>query len=148
MTETRKEISCGAVIIRVNHGKLQVLVIRQKQGHWCFPKGHVEGSETEHETAAREIKEETGLDVRFLDGFRECTYYSPEPGVEKKVVYFLAEMSGGSEKIQEEELLEMHWASVIDTEALLSYPNDAELFHKAIAFLHKEDPDGVRWPLN
>ena len=86
--------------------------------------------------------------MRFLDGFRECTYYSPEPGVEKKVVYFLAEMTGGSEKIQEEELLEMHWASVIDTEALLSYPNDAELFHKAIAFLHKEDPDGVRWPLN
>ncbi|MEE8808372.1 MAG: NUDIX domain-containing protein [Lactimicrobium sp.] len=147
MSETRKEISCGAVVIRVLDGKLQVLVIRQKQGHWCFPKGHVEGSETEHETAAREIKEETGLDVRFLDGFRECTYYSPAPGVEKKVVYFLAEMAGGKEKIQEEELLEMHWASLLDTEALLSYANDVELFRKAIAFLHKEDPDGVKWPL-
>ena len=55
-----KEKSCGAVIFRRDK-ELQVLIIRQNEGHWCFPKGHVEGDETERETALREVKEETGF---------------------------------------------------------------------------------------
>ena len=80
------EKSCGAVIFR-QAPELEVLIIRQNQGHWCFPKGHVEGNEDETETARREVKEETGLDIRFLGGFREETHYSPREGVEKDVVY-------------------------------------------------------------
>ena len=45
-----KEKSCGAVIFRKQKSELEVLIIRQNEGHWCFPKGHVEGKETEQET--------------------------------------------------------------------------------------------------
>ena len=38
---TKKEKSCGAVIIRRNNETVQYLLIHQVQGHWCFPKGHV-----------------------------------------------------------------------------------------------------------
>ena len=37
------------------------LVLKSTQGHTTLCKGHVEGNETEHETAIREIREETGL---------------------------------------------------------------------------------------
>ena len=57
------EKSCGAIIF----DKDKILVIQQKEGHWGFPKGHVEEGETEVETAIREIKEETNLDVNEDD---------------------------------------------------------------------------------
>ena len=48
-----REKSCGAVIFRKKKD-IEVLVIRQNEGHWCFPKGHVEGEESEQETAQKE----------------------------------------------------------------------------------------------
>lgn len=130
-----KEKSCGALIVRQEDRKTQFLIIRQIQGHWCFPKGHVEGNETEHETAAREIREETGLQVDFIDGFREKTEYSPAPGTVKEVVYFLARPTGGKEKIQKSELKDMAWADPVGALAALTYDSDAELLKKAYAFL-------------
>ena len=58
---TKKEKACGCIIIE--DGK--VLLIKQHQGFWGFPKGHVEDGETEEETAAREVKEETNIDVEI-----------------------------------------------------------------------------------
>ena len=75
----KHEKSCGALTFRTENGARRVLVIRHRHGgHWAFPKGHVEPGETERETL-----EETGVRVRFADGFRETTRYSPARGVEK-----------------------------------------------------------------
>lgn len=142
MTLIRHEKSCGAVIMRRGGDKPQVLLIRQRQGHWCFPKGHVEGSETEHETAAREVLEETGYTISFLDGFREKTIYSPKENTEKEVIYFLAEENGGNPKVQEEEVSEMRWVSLVEAGALMTFDNDAEILHRAVAYLrHHETED-------
>ena len=53
----RKEKSCGAVVYKKEHDNLYYLIIKQSKGHVAFPKGHVEGNETNEETAIREIKE-------------------------------------------------------------------------------------------
>lgn len=132
MTLMKHEKSCGAVILNQITDKPEVLLIRQKQGHWCFPKGHVEEGETEHETAKREVKEETGYDISFIDGFREKTTYSPKEDVEKEVVYFLACKTGGEAKVQEEEVSEIRWVSLIDASALMTYDNDADILRRAV----------------
>ena len=51
------EKSCGAIVYRKYHGNTEILLIKHiNSGHWSFPKrGHVEGDETEEETAKREI---------------------------------------------------------------------------------------------
>lgn len=135
------EKSCGAVIFRQTP-ELEVLIIRQNQGHWCFPKGHVEGNEDETETARREVKEETGLDIRFLGGFREETHYSPREGVEKDVVWFLASPASDTLHRQKEEVAEILWANRLDAAALLTYDNDRQLFRKAVRFIREmEDGD-------
>ena len=60
------EKSCGAIVYRKYHGNTEILLIKHiNSGHWSFPKGHVEGDETEEETAKREIMEETGIDVNL-----------------------------------------------------------------------------------
>lgn len=135
MTLIRHEKSCGAVIMRRGEEKPLVLLIRHRQGHWCFPKGHVEIGETEHETAAREVLEETGYRISFLDGFCEKTKYSPKENTEKEVVYFLAEETGGEPKVQEEEVSEMRWVSLVEAGALMTFANDAEILRRAVAYL-------------
>lgn len=55
------EKSCGAIVIE--DGK--VLLVKHNAGHWDFPKGHVEEGETEFETAIREVKEETNIDIKL-----------------------------------------------------------------------------------
>ena len=91
------EKSCGAVIFEGD----KVLVIQQVKGHWGFPKGHVEDGETEVETAIREIKEETNLDVEIDETHRYIETYRPKEDVEKDVVFFVAKKIGGEIKVQE-----------------------------------------------
>jgi bis(5'-nucleosidyl)-tetraphosphatase len=68
------ETSCGVVL--VNYGT--VLLLQYPQGHWDFPKGHVEDDDHDHHaTARRELAEETGIDqIQFVEGFAEKSEYS------------------------------------------------------------------------
>ena len=85
-----KEKSCGAVIYKIIDNQVYFLVEKMQRGHYALTKGHVENNETEVETATREIKEETNLDVIIDTNFREVISYSPYEGCIKDVVYFIA----------------------------------------------------------
>lgn len=136
-----KEKSCGAVITRRKNNRMEILVIHQIQGHWCFPKGHVEGNDTEEETAQREVLEETGLRISLEDGFRTDTSYSPKPGMMKKVIYFLGHPEAGVEKVQKEELLEEKWVSIAEAYAAITFENDKKILRDAVRFLRERDPE-------
>ena len=117
----KHEKSCGALTFRTENGARCVLVIRHRHGgHWAFPKGHVEPGETERETAARETLE---------------TRYSPARGVEKDVVYFVAEYDGGELRPQPDEVSEARFAPADEAMALLTFDADKRLLALAEAFL-------------
>ncbi|MCR4672721.1 MAG: NUDIX domain-containing protein [Lachnospiraceae bacterium] len=129
------EKSCGAVIYKDENGERKFLLIKQKKGFWSFPKGHVEGEESEHETAAREIREETGLNVAFQQGFRESESYCPRPGVWKQVVFMLARYLDGELRIQEEELMDAGWFTEEEALRMITFENSREIFRKALSRL-------------
>jgi len=133
-TGDKLEKSCGAVVRRRGDDGIRYFLIHQTRGHWGFPKGHVEGTETERETAAREIREETGYAVTFVDGFRRELAYRPKPGVWKTVVYFLADCAGGTERLQAEEVSDGRWCSAAEAETLITFENDRKLLRAAEAF--------------
>lgn len=134
----KQERSCGAVISRKAAQGIEILLIRhQNGGHWAFPKGHVEGSETDEETARREIREETGLLAELDAGFQTSVTYSPKPGVMKDVIYFAATVSGGTEHRQEEEITDMRWASPEEAMALVTFENDRNVLTKYLEYLEK-----------
>lgn len=115
-----------------------VLVIRHENGgHWAFPKGHVEGRETEEQTAAREILEETGLKVKLDTGFRRVVTFSPKPGVLKDVVYFAAESTGGKLKRQKEEVLEMRWLTLGQAMKLATYETDRAVLRAFVNYYNQ-----------
>lgn len=120
------EKSCGAVIYRIQNGVREYLLVLNKKGnakgHWGFPKGHTEANETEFETAAREIFEETGLRVVFTGGVRSVSTYSPREGVTKDAVYFLAVIRDGEKiELQKEEVAEFRWCNVKAANELLTF---------------------------
>lgn len=134
----KHEKSCGALVYRRKGDKTQFLLIQHRNGgHWAYPKGHVEQGENEYQTALREIKEETGLTVDLLQGFRQSVEYSPMPDVEKEVVYFLASPKEDGEGLQgqEEEVMDIRWVDAEDAERLITHDNDQKLMKKAKYFL-------------
>ena len=92
------ERSCGAIVFTRRDGQPLFVVVQEMAGAYSFPKGHMEGDETEEETARREIYEETGLHPQFLPGFRQQDEYdlAERPGFRKRVTYFLAEFENGT----------------------------------------------------
>ena len=69
----KTEKSCGAVVFTVIDSSIKYVIVESKEGYFGFPKGHVEKNETEKETALREIREETGLNVDIIDGLKPKT---------------------------------------------------------------------------
>ena len=133
------EKSCGAVIFAEHGGERLYLLERMLKGHVSLCKGHVEGSETEHETAVREIREETALEVEFIDGFRERIAYSPWPGSMKTVVFFLARAAGTETAAQPEEVSEILWLPEDAALAALTFESDRETLRKASGFLRDHE---------
>ena len=126
------EKSCGAIVYRKFHGNTEILLIKHiNSGHWSFPKGHVENGETEVETAVREIKEETSIDVIIDPTFRETVTYSPKKDTVKVVVYFLAKARNVNFIPQEEEIAEIRWVDISYAGNILSYENDRTIVTRA-----------------
>lgn len=133
------EKSCGAIIFEIKNNQRYFLLVKNKNGkNWGFPKGHIEVGETEEQTAIREIKEETNLDVTILNGFRKKSFYRPFGKTRKKVVIFLAKSSGNQIKIQNSEIEAYKWLKEADVFKCLRFPNDLCMFESAIKFLHNE----------
>ena len=122
------EKSCGAVVFDGD----KILVIQQAEGHWGFPKGHVEEGETEVETAIREIKEETNVDVEIDEKFRYVETYSPKEGVEKDVVFFIAKKLGGENIAQEEEVQNIVWVNWEEAMELLTFESSKNVLRKVL----------------
>ena len=89
-----EEKSAGIVLFHKTSDENEFLLLNYPQGHWDFVKGKMEAKETPHETAKREMGEETGISkFQLIDGFEECIRYNfrfKNEVINKKVVFFLA----------------------------------------------------------
>lgn len=132
----KQEKSCGAVLFREDADGRAYLIIRSVNGHSTLCKGHVEPGETEHETAVREIREETALSVEFVENFREIITYSPYSGCVKDVVFFLARITGGVLTCQPEEVAEAWFLPFELAAERLTHEGDRDILKKAELFLN------------
>lgn len=117
----RQERSCGAVIF---DGR-KVLIEHMAQKHTSIPKGHVEAIDrSAFQTAYREVFEETGLEIKQFGKKSYRIVYSPYEGVAKEVVFFLAEVVGGEEKVQLLEVDSIEWVDIDQAIEMVTYNTD------------------------
>ena len=123
----KQEKSCGCI---VTNEKNEILLVHHNAGHWDFPKGHIENGETEEQTAIREVKEETNIDIIINNKYRYTTSYSPKENVMKEVVYFLAQNIDEDKKPQLEEVSEVKWFTLEEAMNTITYENSKEILNK------------------
>lgn len=100
--------SCGFIAYKEINNVKYYLVIKATNGDVGFPKGHMEKEEKEIETAIRELKEETNIEVKLIEGFRYLIEY-PLPkkkDTKKQSVYYLGECINNNIICQEKEVEE------------------------------------------
>ena len=139
------EKSCGAVVFTRTAGGLKYVIIQSLRGYYGFPKGHCESDETETETALREIREETGLAVSLIPGFRHVDVYSipQKPGVMKQVVYFLAEFHDQKVYHQREELRGAYLMDYESAMGAFQWESNKTILTKANDYLSKMEINHV-----
>lgn len=134
------EKSCGAVVFTRERGQVKYLLVANLAGIFGFPKGHVEGAETETETALREVWEETGLRVWLIDGFR-ATDEHPIPekrDTMKQVVYFLGEYERQEVVCQKEELSGAYLVRYEEAMEMFQFESSGRILTQANDFLTRK----------
>ena len=86
------ETSCGVVLVNID----SILLLQYPQGHWSFPKGHIEKGDLDyHSTASRELIEETGIKDIIIDknwsNRTEYSFHRKGIQIPKQVFWYIAE---------------------------------------------------------
>src|SRR5215204_5867326 len=88
-----QERSAGGVVVRGDQAIVIVPTRRGASGQrvLALPKGHVDPGETPEQTAAREVREETGVDADLVEKLGEVRYFYQRDGkrIFKRVAFFL-----------------------------------------------------------
>lgn len=107
-----KHISSGAVIYKIEDKVVKILLLHRKSTNsWHLSKGTQNPGETLEQTALREIKEETGLDVELGDyvGKLDSIFYRDDVKINKETHYFIATPLSGDIKAHDHEHDEIYF---------------------------------------
>ncbi len=109
---------------------------RERDGvSWVLPKGTPADGETIEQTALREVREETGLEVRIVAPIGSIEYFFGQSGkrIHKTVHFFLMEPTGGSLEGHDHELDEVRWLPLAEASARLTFPTERQMLDQARA---------------
>ncbi|TLS36132.1 NUDIX hydrolase [Pseudalkalibacillus caeni] len=108
----------------LNEDKTKILVVLNRNGTWTLPGGAVEASETLTEAAVREVKEETGYDVKVgnIAGINEAflgdnhVYF---------ITYYGEIIQAPAVITHDEAILEVKWVPVCEVDEMMPYRPDS-----------------------
>jgi 8-oxo-dGTP pyrophosphatase MutT (NUDIX family) len=128
-----RETSYGGVTVRGD----DVLVItpRGKRTVTALPKGGASSGETGEETAAREVREETGVNAAVREPLGDVEYWYRRSGrrVFKTVHFFLCDFVSGSTDDHDHEVEDARWIPLHEAVRTLSYPGERRLIERALS---------------
>ena len=104
-----------------------------------LPKGTPEPGETREETALREVREETGLNVEILRFVGEINYliqcFGSGEKLKKTVFFYLMKSTGGDFSLHDEEFDFAKWVKVSEIVNTLTYINEVHIVQKSLSLV-------------
>jgi 8-oxo-dGTP pyrophosphatase MutT (NUDIX family) len=140
-SRVRTATAAGGVVVRGGQDDLEVVLAgRNADNTWVFPKGTPDRGESIEETAIREVREETGLDVSIVKPIGVTEYWFAVPGerVHKFVHFFLMRPEGGDLSRHDHEYDDVRWVPVKEARRMLSFDTYREILDRAIEALRED----------
>jgi 8-oxo-dGTP pyrophosphatase MutT (NUDIX family) len=130
--------SAGGVVHRAgDNGGEVALCGRDSPAIWVLPKGTPEPGETREQTALREVREETGLEVAVVEyiGTTKYEFVRPDDGAtyDKTVYYYLMSATGGDLSRHDQEFDRVEWFAVAEARTAMTYENEVEVLEKGLS---------------
>jgi 8-oxo-dGTP pyrophosphatase MutT (NUDIX family) len=135
---TARATSAGGVVHRITDGRIEIVIVhRRSPVLWALPKGTPDAGETIEETALRETREETGLEVEIVGPLRSIRYFFVRRTTRfnKTVHFFLMRAVGGSTDAHDAEFDEVRWVELHETLALLSHATERSVVEEVSALV-------------
>jgi 8-oxo-dGTP pyrophosphatase MutT (NUDIX family) len=145
---TSTATSAGGIVVRHESGQPWLVVgmrRRERDGRtWTLPKGTPNPGESREETALREVREETGLEVRITGPLDSIEYWFVQSGtrIHKTVHYYLMEPVGGAFEGHDHEFDEVRWIPFDQAATMLTFETERALVARAGALLAGVPGDG------
>jgi 8-oxo-dGTP pyrophosphatase MutT (NUDIX family) len=144
---TERVFSAGGVVFRNDDSTREVLLCgRSADKLWCLPKGTPERGESLEQTAMREVREETGVEVEPEGVVGDIRYWfsRPQDGVRyyKTVRHYLFRPVGGDPSLHDHEFDDVRWFPVQDALKLLTYRNENRILRQALQLAEARDGEG------
>jgi 8-oxo-dGTP pyrophosphatase MutT (NUDIX family) len=133
-----REFSAGGVCVRHMRGRDYVAAVRVKGGTvLALPKGHIDPGESSAEAAAREVREEAGVDGDLVEKLGDVRYWYRRGGerVMKNVAFFLFRYRSGSVRDHDHEVDSAEWVPLEDAPRQLAYRGERDMAEAALSAL-------------
>jgi 8-oxo-dGTP pyrophosphatase MutT (NUDIX family) len=132
---TARAVSAGGVVLADTRPDAPVALVAHRSARgalqWTLPKGAQEPGETVTETALREVREETGLEVELIGPLDTIDYWfvwAPEQTRYHKFVhYFLMRAVGGDFAGHDSEMEEADWFTLERARRQMAFANERKL---------------------
>src|SRR5215217_5244487 len=130
---TERETSYGGVVVRGD----DVMVIVPRGRVRGLPKGGQNPGESPEETAAREVREETGVTASVRGRLGQVDYSYRRGGrlIDKTVHFFLFEYEAGDTADHDHEVDDARWMPLREARRRLSYPGERAMIERALSVL-------------
>jgi len=135
---TARATSAGGVVHRSTEGRHEIVIVhRRVPVLWALPKGTPDSGETLEETALRETREETGLEVEIEAPIGSIRYFFVRGSTRfhKTVHFFLMRPIGGALDLHDREFDEVRWAPVEEALALLTHATERSMVERAVKLI-------------
>jgi 8-oxo-dGTP pyrophosphatase MutT (NUDIX family) len=133
-----RAVSAGGVVFRVHGGRTEiVLAHRREPPLWALPKGTPSAGESLEETAMRETREETGLEVVVVAPIQPIHYFFVRGSVRfhKTVHFYLMRPTGGDLDAHDHEFDEVRWLQLEEALAVMTYPTERKVVEAAVPLM-------------
>jgi 8-oxo-dGTP pyrophosphatase MutT (NUDIX family) len=131
-----EENSAGGVVVKDGEVLVVVPTRRAADGSrvLALPKGHLDGNETDEQAAAREVREEGGVEADLVASLGDVRYHYRREGrlIAKRVRFFLFEFRSGSPENHDHEIEDARWISIDEAVRQLTYPGEREMVRNAL----------------